>query len=147
MMFVLWTVRTNALVHHGGCPLRVAIHWSCSSLRTPAECYIINWRPCTSILRLLHPIACCSLFLLFPVFRTIFNCASGVIFSVAAFAPSRWIMRCLGCSWVSAGGIWDEVPVVLLDSVPLSPCWGVCGATICCYGSEEMMIIKWSGKS
>ena len=37
----------------------------------------------------LHPIAWCFLFLLFPVSWAIFNCASRVIFLVAAFAVSR----------------------------------------------------------
>ena len=41
----------------------------------------------------------------------------------------------------------DEAPIVLLDSVPLSPCCGVSGAMICCSGSDEMMITKLSGKS
>ena len=34
---ILWTVRTNFLVKHGGFPLRAAIQWLCSSQRIPSE--------------------------------------------------------------------------------------------------------------
>ena len=54
--------------------------------------------------------------------RAIFDWASRVMLSVAAFAAWRLAKWCLSFSWVSAGGILDEVPVILLDSVPLSPC-------------------------
>jgi len=140
-------MRTNALVNHGAFTLRVAIHWSHSALHTPAVCYIISWQPCTSIQLHLHLIACCIWFFPFPVLRTIFNLVSSVIFSVAAFGESRWTMWCLHCSRVWGCGVLDEAPVILLDFVPLSPCCGVCGAMICCCGSEEMMIMKWSGNS
>jgi len=141
------TVRPNALVDDRCFPLWAARNWSCSSLRTPAQCYIILWRSPTSSRVYSHPIVCCFLFLLLPVLRTIFMCASRVRFSVAAFAVSQWAKWCLGCSLVSAGGVLEEAPIVLLDSVPCSTCWGVCGAMICCSGSEEMMITKRSGKS
>jgi len=141
------TVRINACVDHGGFPLWVAINWSRSSLRTTAVYYNINWRRCTSIWWHLHPIACCFLFLLLLVVWTICNCASRVMFLVAAIAASRWTKWCLPCSWVSAGGVLDEAPIVLLDSVPPSPCCGICGAMICCCGSEEMLMMKRSGKS
>jgi len=144
---ISWTVRINASVNHGGFLLRAAINWSHTSLRTPAVCYIINWWPCTSRWLHLHPIACCLLLFLLLVFQKNFNCASGVMISVAAFVASRWTHWCLGCSWVSAGGVLEEEPIVLLDLVPPSPCWGVCGAMICSCGSEEMMITKQSGKS
>jgi len=141
------TVRTNPLVNRGGFPLRAAINWSLSSLRTPAVCYIISWPPCTSIRLHLHLIECCLSFLLLAVLWTIGNCASRVLFSVAAFAASRWTQWCLCYSWVSAGGVSNETAVILLDSVPLSPCCGACGAMICCCESEEMLIIKQSGES
>jgi len=92
------TVRTNALVNHGGFPIRVAGNWSRSTLRTPAARYIISWRWSTSSRLYSHPMACCFLFLLFPVVQTIFNCASRVMFSVAAFTASRWAKWCLRCS-------------------------------------------------
>jgi len=144
---ILRTMRTNASLDHGGVPVRAAINWPCSSLRTPAAGYIISWLPATSIVLYSHPIACYFLFLVLPVLLTIFNCASRVIFSVTTFAASQWAEWCLRCSWVSVVGKLDEVPVILLDSVPLSPCWGVCAAMICCCGSEEMMITKWKGMS
>jgi len=141
------TVRKNALVDHGGFPLRAAWNWPRSSLCTPGACYIISGRPSTSIPQYSHPIACCVLFLLPLVSRTIPTCVSRVMVSVAAFAASRWAKWCWHCSWDSAGGVLEEAPVVLLHSVPHSPCWGVCGAMICCSGSEEMMITKRCGKS
>ena len=140
-------MRTNALVDHWGFPLLVAINWSRSSLRTPAVYYIISWRLCTSIRLHLHRVACCFLFLLLPVLRTIFNCASSVMFPVAAYAASQWTEWCLRCGWVWPGGVSDETAIVLLNSVPLLPCCGACGAMICCCGSEEMIIMKHSGKS
>jgi len=140
-------VRTNALVDYGGFPLRAALNWSRRSLRTPAVCYMVSWRPCTSIQLHWNLIACCFLFLLFLVSQTTFKCASWVTLSVAAFAASRWPKWCLHCSWVSEGGIADETAVVLLDSVPVSPCCGAWGAIICRCGREEMMIMKQSGKS
>jgi len=145
--FILRNVRTKALVNHCGFPLQAAINWSRSSLRTPAVYYFINWRPCTSIWQHLHPLTCCFLSLLLLVLRRIINCASRVMLSVAAFAPSWWSEWCLRFSWVSAGGVLDEAPVVVLNSVPPSPCWGVSGAMISCCGSEEMMITERSGKS
>jgi len=144
--WIFRTLQTNAFVNHAGFPLRATLNWSHSFLRTAVVCYIINWQPCTSIWVQLHLIACCFPFLLRPVLGITFNCVSRVILSMAAFAASWWSKWCLRCSWVSAGGVLDEVPVILLDSVPLSPSWGVCGAMICCCGSEEMMITKRSGK-
>jgi len=141
------TVQTNSLVDHGGYPLLVARNWSLSSLRRPAACYIISWRSSTLIRLYSHLIVCWFLLLLLPVIQKVFDCWSWVMFSVAAFAESRWAKWCLRCSWVSAGGWLEEAPVVLLDSVPCSTCWGVCGTMICCSGSEEMMITKRSGKS
>jgi len=76
--------------------------------------------------------ACC-----FRLYLTVSNCACGVIFLVAAFAALRWTKWCLHCSCVSAGGVLDEVPVILLYSNPLVPCCAVCGAMICWCGSEE----------
>jgi len=141
------TVRPNALVDNGGFPLRAAWNWSSSSLCTPAACYIISWWSSTSIQLYSHLIECRFLFLLLRDLRTIFKCVSRVMFSVAAFAASWWAKWCLSCSWVSAGGVMAEVPVVLLDSDPCSTCWGVCWAMICCCESEEMMIEERSGMS
>jgi len=140
------TVWTNALVDRGGFPFLAAILRSGSSLGTTVVCSIISWRPCTSIWAHIHPIAGCSSFLLRPVLWTIFDCPSWVISSVAAFAASRWLKWCLHCSWVSAGGVLDKMAIGLLYSVPLSPCAGACGAMICCCGSEDMMMMKQSGK-
>ena len=140
-------MQTNALVDHAGFQLWAAIHWSHISWGTPALWYIIRWRPCTSIRLQLHPMACCFLLFLLPVLRIIFDCASRVMFWVAAFAVLGWTMGCLHCSWVSAGGVLVEPAVILLDSVPLSPHCFCCGAMICLCGSEKMMMMKQSGKS
>jgi len=88
-------VWTTALVDHGGFPLQVAIHWSRSSFRTPAVCFIISWQLSTSIGLYSHPIACCFLFLQLPILRTILNCVSWVIFLVAGCAELRWTKWCL----------------------------------------------------
>jgi len=141
------TERTDAWVGHGCFALRAARNQSRSFLHTPAECYIISWRSSTSIRLYSDPIACCFLFLLLQVLHTIVDCACRVMVSVAAFAVSRWATWCLRCCWVSAGGVLEEAPVVLLDSVPSSSFWGVRGAMIGWCGSEGMMITKRSGKS
>jgi len=129
------SVRINALVNHGGFPLTAAITWSHSLLRTPAVCYIISGQLSTSIRLYSHPIACCFLFLLLPVSRTILNCASKVILLVAACAGSWCTEWCLRCSWVSVGGVLDDAPIVLPNSDPLAPWWGVSAAMICRCGS------------
>ena len=92
------TVRTNALVDDWGFPLPAAINWSRSSLHTLAVCYIISWQPYTSIQLHIHPMGWCFILLRLLVLRTLVNCASWVIFSVAAFAGSQCTMRCLRCS-------------------------------------------------
>ena len=108
--WTLRTARTNALVNHGGFPLQVARNWSRSSLHTPGASYLLSWRSSTSTWLYSHLIACCFLFLLLPVLRTIFHSASTVMFSVAAFAASRWAEWCLHCRSVSVGGVWQKRP-------------------------------------
>jgi len=83
------TVQKNALVDHGGFPLRLALNWSFSTVHTPAVCYIIIWQPSTSIQQYLHPIMCCFVFMVLLLLWTNFNCASRIIFCQAAFAVSR----------------------------------------------------------
>ena len=141
------TMRTNDMVDHWGFPSQVARNRSRSSLRTSAVYYIICWQPSTSTWQHSHPIASCFWSLLLPVVQTVFNSASRVRFSVAAFAALRWTRWCQSCIWVATSGVMDSAPIVLLDSSSLSPRWGVCGAMICWCGSDEMMITKRSGKS
>jgi len=83
---ISWTVRTNALVDHGGFPLRAAMNWSRSSRRTPTVQYTVSWRPFTMVWIYSHPKACCFWFVLLPVVRTIFQCAYWVICLVASLA-------------------------------------------------------------
>ena len=128
-------------------PLQESINSSRSSLHTPGECYIYGWWRSTSIRLYSHPIVCCFQFMLLQVQWTSCKCPSIVILSVAAFAASRWAMWCLRYSSVSVGGVLEGEPIVLLNSVPRSPCCGVCKAMICCSGLEEMMITKRRGKS
>jgi len=144
---ILPTVKTYEFVDHGGFRLWAALNWSCSSLSTPALCYIVTGRPATSIRQHSHPTVCCFLFMLLPVLRPIFACASMVTFSVAAFAALQWTSWWLCGSWVSAGSLLDEAHIILLDSDSLPPCWGVCGAKISWCGCDEMMITKRSGMS
>jgi len=135
--FNLQTVRTKALVDHGGFPFRAAIHWSRSSLHAPAVLYIFSGRPSTPIWIHSHPLACCFIFPLVLVLYNVLNCAFWVIFVVAALASSWWTDWCLCRCCVSVGGALVEVPVVRLDSDPLAPCRGVCGAMICCCGGGK----------
>ena len=118
------TVLTNAFVNHGGFPLQAAIHWSRCSIRTPAVRYTVCWLPLTSIRIHSHPTACCCLFLLFPVVRTIFQSASWVMFLVAALAASPQPNCCLRSCFVPVIAVFDVAPANRLDLDLLSPCWG-----------------------
>ena len=140
-------MRTDALVDHGGFLLQAAIHWSRSSLRTPAVCYTVSWPSFTSIWIDSHPIACCFFFLLLVVLCGIFKCASWVVYLVATIAASRWTNQCLRCCCVSRGGASLKEPVVWLDSASISTGWSISGAMTCCYGMVRKMITKRSGKS
>ena len=139
------TVRANALVDHGGISLRAAINWSRSSWRTSAIWYMINWRPLTTVWMYSHPSACCFLFVLLPVLGTIFNCASWVIFSVAALAVSCWTNWCLHYCCVPLSDVFDEAPANRLDWNLLRPGWGGCVSMIswCRIGSEDDNKKKW----
>ena len=140
------TVQTNPMLGHDCFPLRAVINWSRSSLRTPAVHYMVSQPPSASIWSCSHPIACCFMLLCCQVFLTVLKCASCVIISVAAIAASRWTIWCLRCSCVSAGGALHEAPVVRLDSDPIAPGCGTCGAMTCCWGKMRKMITKRSGK-
>jgi len=65
---ISWTVRIHALVQHGGFALWAAMDWSGSSLRTPAVCYIINWRLCYI---LSHAASWCCCFRCYGQFLTV----------------------------------------------------------------------------
>jgi len=101
----------------------------------------------TSISSDSNPIAYCFAFLCGPVLRTIFECASWVIFSVAAIAVVRWPNWCLHYSYLSAGGALDEAPVIRLHSNPIARGWGACGAMTCSCGMLRKIITKRNGKS
>jgi len=131
------TVRTNALVDHGCFPLRAAINWSRSSRRTPAICYMVNWRLLTAVWRYSHPTACCFLFVLLPVLRTIFKCASSVMCLVPASAASRWTNWCLRSCCVPISDIFNEASANWLDFDLLGPGWGGCVSMICWCGIGE----------
>ena len=140
-----WTVRTNASVNGGGFRLQGAINWSRSSQCTPAVQYIVSLVPSTLVWIHSHPKECCMLFLLLPVLRTIFKCASRVISAAAALAASWWTHWCPRCCGVWLGGALDAAPVIRLDSDPLAPCRGVCGVMICWSrkGEEDDDEKKW----
>ena len=130
-------MRTDGFANYGGCSLWAAINWSHSSLPATAVHCTVSWWPSTSILIYPHPIACCILFLQHPVLRTFSKCVSQVIFQVAALALSWCTNCCLHCCWVPVGGTVDEAPVGRLNSYPLPPCLGVCGAMTCVCGRGE----------
>jgi len=58
-----------------GCfPLRTAITWSHSLLQISALCHSVNWWLFTTVWIYSHQTACCILFMLRPVLRTIISC-------------------------------------------------------------------------
>jgi len=132
------TVQTNAFVDHEGFPLRAAMNSLHNSLQTPAVRYTVYLPLITSIWIYSHPTACCFLFLLLPVLRTIFKCASWVICLVAASAASRWANMCLRSWCVPRMSVF----VVPLANLPvfdlLSPGGGGCVSMMCwCEIREE----------
>jgi len=135
--YISHTGRRNALFDHGGFPLQIAINWSHNSRRTPVTWYTVNWRPFTMVWRYSHPTACCFLLVLLPVLWTIFNCASWVIFLVAALAPSQWTNWGLCSCCVLLSAVFDEAPANRLDSDSLRPGWGGCVSMICWCGIGE----------
>jgi len=130
----LQTMLTHTVVDHGGFLIHAVKNWSCSSLRTPAVSYTINWRPFTSIWIYSHPTACCFIFLLLLILWRIFQCASWVILLLAALAVLRWTDSCLRSCCVPISNVFDVAPVNCLDSDLLSPGWGGC-----------VTLIWWSG--
>jgi len=143
------TVRTNALVDHGGVPLRAAMNLLCRSLRTPAVGYTVNWLPFASIRIYSHRTTCCFLFLLLPVLRTIYKCASWVICLVATLAASQWTNLCLGSCCVPRISVFDVAPANLPVFDLLSPGGGGCVSIMCwCgIGEEDDNERKWEALS
>jgi len=131
------TLQMKALDHHGGCPLRMVINWSCNSLSTPALNCIISGQPFTMIWIYLHPTVCFFVFVLFPVLRTIFKTASWVLFLVASLAESRCTNWCLHSCCVPMRDVFNESPANRLDFDPLVPGCGGCVSIICCCGIGE----------
>jgi hypothetical protein len=140
-------VGANALVDQRGFPLRAAINWSHSCLRTPAVHFMVGQVPSNSIWSYWHPITCYFIFLLCPDLHNVCKCVSWVIYLVAAIGALRWTNRCLCCGCFSAGGALDEASVVQLDLYPIAPGWGAGGVMTCCCGKVRKMIMKRSGKS
>jgi len=134
---ITWAMWTYALVDNGGFLLLAAIHWLCSSLVIAAVHYMAAWWPSTLISINSHPIACCLFFLLLWGIKLIWECASWVIFSMAALAASLWTNWCLGCCGVLLSGVLGELLIGRLDFDPLPACWGVCVAMNCWYGKAE----------
>jgi len=131
------TVRRNAFVDPGGFTLRAAMNSWRSSLRTPAVGYKINWPPFATIRIYSHPTACCFMFLLLPVLRTIFKCASWVICLVGTLAALRWTDMCLRSCCVRRSFVFDVAPANLLIFVQLSPGGGGCVSIMCWCGIRE----------
>jgi hypothetical protein len=131
------TVRTIAFLDHGGFPLRAAMNSFRSSLRTAAIRYGLKWPPIAWKWIHSHPSTYCFLYLLLPVLRTIFKCASWVICMVAALAASRWTTLCLHSCCVPRICIVDVAPANLPVFDPLSPGGGGCVFMMCWCGIEE----------
>jgi hypothetical protein len=109
------------MFNHGCFPLRAAINWFRSSRRTPAVCYTVNSWPFATVWRYSRATACCFLFVLLHVLRTIFKCASWVMCLVAASAALRWSNWCLCSCWVPIGEVFDEASANWPDLDPLGP--------------------------
>jgi len=141
----LWTVGTNAIVDYGGFLLWAAIHWSHSSLWTPAVHCMVNWRPFTFIRMCSHPTACWFSFLPDPVLWTMVKRASQVICLLAAFATSRWANWFLRWGRVPMIDIFDVPPANRQDLDPLAPGWEGCVSIICWrgIGGEDDDEKKW----
>jgi len=134
---ISWTVRTNAFVDHGGFQLWAAMNSLRSSLRTPAVRYTVNWPLIASIWIYSHPTACCFLFLPLPVLATIFECASWVIYLVAALEASRGSNLCLRSCWVPRVSVFDEGPANRPVFDPLLAGGGGCVSMMCWCGIGE----------
>jgi len=131
------TVRINPFVDHRGFLLRAALNSLRSSLWTPAVGYSVNWLPFASIRIYSHPTVCYFLFLLLPVLRMIFKCASWVICLVATLAASQWTNLCLYSCCVPRISVFDVAPANLPVFDMLSPGWGGCVSIMCWCGIGE----------
>ena len=138
-------MRKNAFVDQGGFPLRAAMNSLSSSLRTPAVGYTVNWPPITSIRIYSHRTACCFLFLLLPVLRTIVKCTSWVKCLVATSAASRWTNLCQHSCCVPRISVFDVAPASLPVFDPLSPGGGRCVSIVCwcAIGGKDETERKW----
>ena len=137
MMFDFTDCADNCLGRPLMFPITGSINWSRSSRRTPAICYMVNWRLLTAVWRYSHPTACSFLFMLRPVLRTIFKCASLVLCLVAAPAALQWTNWCLRSCCVPISTIFDEAAANWPDLDPLGPGWGGCVSMICWCGIGE----------
>jgi len=132
------TLRTNAFFDHAGFTLQTVINCSRSCLRTPAVHHTVSWWPFALIWIYSHQTACCCLFLLLQVLRTILKFASWAICLVAALAASRRTNWCLHSCCVPMIAVVDVAPTNRLDLDPLSPGWGGCVSMTCwCEVGEE----------
>jgi hypothetical protein len=144
---ILRTIRTNAIVEQGGFPLRAAMNLLCIALWTPAERYTVNGPPFASIWIYSHVTACCFLFLVLPVLRTIFKCASWVISLVAKLAASWCTNLFLRTCYGPIISVFDVAPANLLVFDPRSPGGGGCVSIMCRCGicKEDDNERQWEG--
>jgi hypothetical protein len=143
---MLKTLQTNALVDRGGFPLWAKMDWWRSSLRIPAVYYTVSWPSLTLIWMYSHPIGCCSIFLLLPVLRTVFKCASWVIILMTTLLALWWRKWWPRFCYVVESDILDVTPVDPPGSVPFLPGSGVCVAMICWYWIGEENILCYMSK-
>jgi len=134
---ILRTEWSNALVDLGGFQLLAGINWSHRARCTPAVYCRVTWQPFTTVWIYSHPPACCFIFVLLPVLRTIFKCPWWVIFLVAGLAVLRWSHWCLHSCCVLICDVFDKAPSNQLDLDLLWPGWGCCVSMIWWCGMEE----------
>jgi len=125
------TVQTTAVVDHGGFPWWEVINWSHSNLCKPVAWCTGNLYLLTTVCINSHPTACCFFFVLLPMLRMIYQCASWVIFWVAALAVSRWTNWCLYSCCVPMSDVFEEAPANRLNLDLLGPGWGDCVYMVC----------------
>jgi len=86
---IVWT---DGWVVHGGCLLRAAIIRTCCPLCIPAVHQRVSWWPFTLVWSYSHPIACCVIFLVFPVIRTFCQCQlTGVSVVAVSQRVAHWM--------------------------------------------------------
>jgi len=107
------------------------------NLSTPTIRYTVTWLLFTSTWIYSHQTAYCFTIMPLPVLLTIFECASCVLFLVAALAMSWWPNWCQLACCVSISDAFLVVPINYFDSDPLLPRYGGWVSMNYCCGIDD----------